>query len=91
MERDSFSSNGVGSVIRDRFCEQSDKYVCHMCKTCGLIATYNISTEEKHCTVCKTSGDDISRIQLPYTTKLLFQDLMAMVIATRIMTNEFVK
>ena len=63
----------------------SDKYEVHVCRKCGIIASYN---EERSIHFCKTCDNrsDFALVQIPYACKLLFQELATMNVAPRIMT-----
>jgi DNA-directed RNA polymerase beta subunit len=56
-----------------------------VCSKCGLTAVKKKNVLE--CKTCKT-GQHIKEIAIPYATKLLCQELMAMQIAPRMMLDE---
>jgi DNA-directed RNA polymerase II subunit RPB2 len=85
MERDCIVAHGTAQFLRERLFEQSDKYSCYFCDLCGLIATADESARSFNCKVCK-QGVSISRLELPYSMKLLMQELMCMSIAPRVHT-----
>jgi DNA-directed RNA polymerase II subunit RPB2 len=85
MERDCMISHGASRFTRERIYDVSDKYGVHVCKTCGLIAIYN---NEKHihlCNVCDNKTE-FSYVEIPFSCKLLFQELISMNVVPRIMT-----
>ena len=86
MERDAMISHGASKFIRGRMYDASDKYQVHVCKKCGLIATFN---DEMHVHICKTCDNrsDFAYVEIPYACKLLFQELITMNIAPRLMTD----
>ena len=73
--------------------EQSDNYSMSLCKICGLPAFVDKHGAFKECRLClkETIGmkDSISRISIPYGTKLVMQEFMAMGICSRILTEPF--
>ena len=86
MERDAMISHGASRFTRGRMYDASDKYHVYSCNKCGMIATYN---DEMHIHICRTCENrvDFSYVEIPYACKLLFQELLTMNIAPRIMTS----
>ena len=85
MEKDAMVAHGASRFNKGRLYDASDAFTVNICKKCGLIAAYN---DEKHIHICKTCDNktDFSKVHLPYACKLLFQELVTMNIAPRIMT-----
>jgi DNA-directed RNA polymerase II subunit RPB2 len=86
MERDCMISHGASRFTRGRMYDASDKYQVHVCKKCGLIASYNDQMHIHHCRTCD-NRTDFAYVEIPYACKLLFQELITMNIAPRVITN----
>ena len=71
MERDCMISHGVSTFLKERLFDMSDPYNVNVCRKCKQIIA-----EEGRCHICK--GFDISNKNIPYATKLLFQEIMAL-------------
>lgn len=85
MERDSLISHGCSSILLDRLCKQSDAYKTVICKKCGFLAEpktsnpktiRNVLHHAPYCRVCK-SHEHVTDVEIPYATKLLWQELLA--------------
>jgi DNA-directed RNA polymerase II subunit RPB2 len=79
-------SHGAARFTKGRMYDASDKYSVHVCKKCGLIASYN---EKIHIHYCKTCDNrvDFAYVEIPYACKLLFQELNTMNVAPRLLLN----
>jgi len=86
MERDAMIANGAARFTRGRLYDASDKYQVHVCKKCGLIASYNDQMHIHHCRTCD-NRTDFAYVEIPYACKLLFQELITMNIAPRVITD----
>lgn len=64
-------SHGTSRFLKERLFEKSDPYTINICDNCG-----NIATTQTDCKFC--SEDKISRVNMPYASKLLVEELMAM-------------
>jgi len=79
-------SHGAARFTRGRMYDASDKYSVHVCKKCGLIASYNDKMNIHHCHTCDNRVD-FAYVEIPYACKLLFQELNTMNIAPRFITD----
>jgi len=86
MEKDAMVSHGAARFTRGRMYDASDKYSLHVCKKCGIIASYNNKMHIHHCRTCDNRAD-FSYIEIPYACKLLFQELNTMNIMPRFITD----
>jgi len=86
MERDCMISHGASKFTKGRMYDASDKYQVYTCKKCGLIASYNDQMHIHHCRTCD-NRTDFAYVEIPYACKLLFQELITMNIAPRVITN----
>ena len=86
MERDCMISHGSTNFLKERLCDVSDKFSCYICKKCGLIATTSEQNKIYECKTCKNYSN-FNKIYIPYSCKLLFQELISMSIAPRFITN----
>lgn len=95
MERDVMIAHGAAKFCRERLYEVSDKYSMHVCRKCGLIASYNDGNINKmydnndftiH--LCKTCNNttDFARVEVPYSFKLMSQELQTINVVPRIIT-----
>ena len=87
MERDCMVSHGAATFTKTRLYDSSDKYEVPICNNCGLIAIYN---DKQHIHLCKNCENrtSFSRVKIPYSAKLLFQELISMNVAPRIITEQ---
>jgi DNA-directed RNA polymerase beta subunit len=85
MERDGMISHGAARFTRGRMYDASDKYQVYVCKSCGLIASYNDQLHIHHCRTCDNRVD-FAYVEIPYACKLLFQELITMNVVPRVMT-----
>ena len=96
MERDVMLAHGMSKFCRERLYDVSDKYSVHICKKCGMIASYNDGNKNRmyinadftiH--LCKNCDNktDFARVELPYAYKLMAQELQTINIVPRIITE----
>lgn len=69
MERDAMISHGTSIFLKDRLCDQSDPYHIYVCNMCHQIS----NTKDK----CQCNNTIINKVETPYVTKLLIQELQA--------------
>ena len=86
MERDCMISHGAARFLKERLMDVSDRYRVHVCENCGLIAQANLQAGNYTCKLCPQSK--ICQVYIPYACKLLFQELMAMHIAPKMVTYD---
>jgi len=79
-------SHGASRFTRERMYDVSDKYSVHVCKKCGLIASYNDKIHIHHCKTCD-NRTDFAYVEIPYACKLLFQELNTMNVAPRLLLS----
>jgi len=78
MEKDCMISHGCSEFIKDRLFYSSDPFKVDICLSCG-----NILNSVNECLICKEESN-ITEINIPYTSKLLFQELNAMGIKVKL-------
>lgn len=83
MERDCLIGYGASNLLLERLMLSSDVFVSFICEKCGFLAQ-----NESFCGRC-LSGEQVSRVRIPYACKLLFQELQSMNIATRLRLVDF--
>ena len=86
MERDATISHGAASFTKERVYDASDKFQVFTCNLCGMIVSYNDTMHIHECKTCKNTIN-FSKVNIPYSCKLLFQELITMNIAPRIITE----
>ena len=86
MERDCMIAHGTSHFLKERMMDVSDKYHIFCCNICNLPAVANPETKFYECKNCK-NYKDFKRINIPYSCKLLMQELQCMNIAPRFITN----
>ena len=92
MERDVMIAHGASRFCRERLYDASDKYSVHVCKKCGMMASFNDGNKKGadfaiH--LCRTCGNktDFARVEIPYAFKLMSQELQTINVATRLLTE----
>ena len=87
MEKDGGVSHGASQLIRDRMFHSSDKFQVYVCVDCGKIAAYNHKQRMHQCVMCENLTR-FAKVDLPYSCKLMFQELATMQVNTRIITTK---
>jgi len=96
MERDVMIAHGMTRFCRERMYDASDKYSVHVCKTCGMVASYNDGNKSRlyenadftiH--ICKNCDNktDFAKVEIPYAYKLMAQELQTINVVPRIITE----
>ncbi len=91
MERDGILCHGISVFLKERLMDMSDNYKVHVCDLCGVIANYNISHDRRtnisyniqECNYCNNHSA-FSEVRIPFSCKLLIQELFAMGIVLRL-------
>ncbi|ORY86026.1 hypothetical protein BCR35DRAFT_302666 [Leucosporidium creatinivorum] len=83
MERDCLIAHGASQLLLERLMISSDAFKVDVCQECGFMG-YN-----GWCMRCKSSKH-VVKLMIPYACKLLFQELMAMNIAPRLVLEDAV-
>ena len=86
MERDCMIAHGTSSFLKERLMDVSDKFSIFICNECKMISPGNNKNNIYECKKCNNYSD-FTKVYIPYACKLLFQELMTMSIAPRILTN----
>ena len=85
MERECMCSHGASRFNKGRLYDASDSFSVNVCNKCGMIAAYNDKQHIHHCKTCNNRSD-FAYVEIPYACKLMFQELITMNIAPRIIT-----
>ena len=88
-------AHGASAVILDRLFKQSDEFECYVCRRCGLIGEHvseDVPVTVKaraFCRGCRLEGsENLARVCMPYSMKLLAQEIGGMNIAMRFRIEE---
>jgi DNA-directed RNA polymerase II subunit RPB2 len=96
MERDALISHGMSLFLKEKLMDTSDSFTAFVCNECGLFAkriknvnnkTYMSDNDTYVCDQC-SNYTNISKIIIPFTFKLLLQEIMAMHISPKIKIEE---
>ena len=92
MERDVMLSHGISRFCKERLFDVSDKYSVHICKRCGMIASYNDGKKKSftndnftihNCKTCDNTTD-FALVNIPYAYKLMSQELQTINVVPRL-------
>jgi len=81
METNTILSHGMSAFLRESLMDRADKYETFVEQTSGNIITTNNKSNYAE------TADEVSRIQIPYAAKTLYQELEAMSICPRFITD----
>lgn len=70
QECDAIMASGLSSFMRERMMIKSDLFHIHICSICGQISN--------KITFCSFCNSEVYKVSIPYISKLIFQELMAM-------------
>lgn len=71
MEKDCMLSHGSTRVLKECLFDKSDKYAIPLCMGCG-----NVPDKRDFCEECQEANTEMK--DMPYATKLLYQELLGM-------------
>mgnify|MGYP006098046799 CR=1 FL=1 len=86
MEVECSWAHGTLSFLKERLMECSDNYRLFVCKICNNVSNVNDSKNIYKCNECG-NVTNFSQIRIPYSCKLLFQEIQAMSINTKFITE----
>ena len=86
MEQWCMLSHGASQLLKERSLDVSDLYKVFVCEKCGMFAKANPAKGIYQCKACMNTTE-IAEVHMPYACKLLFQELISMSIAPRLMIN----
>lgn len=84
-------SHGAAKFLKERLCDVSDRYRVHVCTGCGFMAVANLRNNVYRCERCKEkeggANTNIVQVYIPYACKLIFQELTAMQMSIKLLTD----
>jgi len=86
MERDNMLSHGSVQFLKERTFDCSDKYYVWIDKETGMISPVN-PDKNIYKSLYSDNTTKFAKVQIPYSSKLFFQELQAMHINSRILTK----
>lgn len=82
METDCILSHGLAYFLKEKTFDCSDHYNVYICNHCGIIGIYNEKKNIYECRKCNNKSY-FSKINLPYSTKLLLMEIETMNVNTK--------
>ena len=86
MERDVLLAHGTVQFLKERTFDNSDKFQFYVCKKTGMISAVNTEKNIYKSLHDPSNHTEFAKVQIPYASKLLIQELISMNIAPRIFT-----
>ena len=74
MEKDCFIAHGTADCVHELMLD-SDSHVCKICQRCGIFANKKRGRDVWYCMNCQST--DIANVKMPYSFKLLTEELKA--------------
>lgn len=87
MERDAMLSHGSVQFLKERTFDNSDKYIVYIDNETGTISPVN-PDKSIYKSLYSNNSTRFSKLQIPYSSKLLVQELIAMHILPRLMVKD---
>ncbi len=87
MERDCLLGHGAAMLLKDRLLYGSDRYTAYVCAKCGNFVAYNPRADIYICPLCG-EGPEVCAVEIPYTFKVLLDELRALCLNPRIRLKE---
>jgi len=84
MEQQCLVGHGAAMTLKERF--DSDTTRIPICKRCGLVAIHDVVKNRTYCATCKES--EIAWVETSYAFKLTVDEMKAMLIYPKIVTEE---
>jgi DNA-directed RNA polymerase II subunit RPB2 len=93
MEKDCLLAYGCPTFLQEKMFDQSDKFYAYICKKCKQYTTIEkYTTGQQTYMICsKCDSAEVSKIILPFATKLVFQELNALCIKTELDISHIVR
>ena len=83
MEKDTLVAHGAAKNLLELMMKKSDEFIVPYCELCGMIAEAKENRNVYYCRQCDNM-DHVYMVVCPYAKKLLFQELMGMLVQTKV-------